>query len=50
MARFEEAEKRNIDVSICRKCNARNPPKAKRCRKCGSTDLRRKHKEAKGKG
>jgi len=49
MARFEEAEKRNLDVWICRKCNARNPKDAERCRKCGSKQLRRKHKETKGK-
>jgi ubiquitin-large subunit ribosomal protein L40e len=49
MARFDEAEKRNLDVRICRKCNARNPKKAERCRKCGSTQLRAKHKEKKGK-
>lgn len=50
MARFEEAENRNLDAKICRKCNARNPKKAERCRKCGSTQLRGKHKESKGKG
>ncbi|MEM5814645.1 MAG: 50S ribosomal protein L40e [Candidatus Aenigmatarchaeota archaeon] len=49
MARFEEAEKRNLEVMICRKCNARNPKSAERCRKCGSKQLRRKHKETKGK-
>jgi large subunit ribosomal protein L40e len=49
MARFEEAEKRNLDKRICMKCNARNPKRATRCRKCGSKDLRTKNKEAKGK-
>lgn len=49
MARFEIAEKRNLDVKICQKCNARNPLSATRCRKCGSTQLRRKRKESKGK-
>lgn len=49
MARFEEAEKRNLDVKICRKCNARNPKKATRCRKCDSKQLRVKHKEKKTK-
>ena len=49
MARFEEAEKRNLEVRVCRKCNARNPSNAERCRKCGSKQLRRKHKETKGK-
>jgi large subunit ribosomal protein L40e len=49
MARFDEAEKRNLKKKVCRKCNATNPTSAKRCRKCGSTDLRTKHKESKGK-
>jgi len=49
MARFEEAENRNIMTKICRKCNARNPLKATECRKCGSKALRMKNKEAKGK-
>lgn len=49
MARFEEAEKRNLDVRICLKCNARNPKKATRCRKCNSKQLRVKHKEKKSK-
>jgi len=49
MARFEEAERRNLDTFVCRKCNARNPKGAKRCRKCNSDQLRRKHKEKKGK-
>ncbi len=38
---------RRLDRMICMKCNARNPPGAKRCRKCGSKDLRPKHKEKK---
>jgi large subunit ribosomal protein L40e len=49
MARFEEAEKRNLDVRVCLKCNARNPKKATCCRKCGSKQLRVKHKEKKTK-
>lgn len=49
MARFEESEKRNLDVKICLKCNARNPKKATRCRKCDSKQLRVKHKEKKTK-
>ncbi len=39
--------KRRLDKQICMNCNARNPPKATRCRKCGSKDLRPKHKEKK---
>ncbi len=49
MARFEEAEKRNLGSRVCMKCNARNPKAAKRCRKCSSKQLRVKHKERKGK-
>jgi large subunit ribosomal protein L40e len=48
MARFEEAENRIFNVKICLKCNARNPPSAKTCRKCGYKGLRIKAKEARG--
>ncbi len=46
MARFPEAEKRLLHKRICMKCNARNAPRATRCRKCGSHELRSKAKEA----
>lgn len=45
-----EAEKREIvayhllNVKICRKCYARNPLSAKKCRRCKSTRLRLKKK------
>ena len=45
MARFEEAEARILEKQICMRCNARNPPNAKRCRKCGYKNLRPKAKE-----
>ncbi|GAA5819784.1 MAG: 50S ribosomal protein L40e [Methanobrevibacter sp.] len=48
MARFEEAENRIFKVKICLKCNARNPARAKTCRKCGYKGLRFKAKEARG--
>ncbi len=48
MPRFEEAEARLFNKKICMKCNARNPPRARKCRKCGSKDLRSKNKEIKG--
>lgn len=48
MARFEEAENRLFNVKICLKCNARNPPAAKTCRKCGHKGLRYKAKESRG--
>ncbi len=31
--------------SICRDCGSRNPPKAKKCRRCHSKDLRPKKRE-----
>ncbi|MFC7156582.1 50S ribosomal protein L40e [Halomarina halobia] len=45
MASFPEAEKRLLQKQICMRCNARNPPRAKRCRKCGYKHLRQKAKE-----
>lgn len=46
MARFEEAEKRILEKMICMRCNARNPARADRCRKCGYKNLRVKAREA----
>jgi large subunit ribosomal protein L40e len=46
MARFPEAERRRLHKMICMQCYARNAPRATRCRKCGSTELRPKAKEA----
>lgn len=48
MPRFEEAEARLFNKKVCMKCNARNPPRASKCRKCGSKALRSKNKEVKG--
>jgi large subunit ribosomal protein L40e len=48
MARFAEAEARLLNVKICMKCNARNAPRATRCRKCGYENLRPKSKERRG--
>ncbi|MBC7085497.1 MAG: 50S ribosomal protein L40e [Methanomethylovorans sp.] len=48
MARFPEAENRILNKKICMKCNARNAPRADRCRKCGSKELRPKSKEVRG--
>ncbi|HKZ48939.1 MAG TPA: 50S ribosomal protein L40e [Thermoplasmata archaeon] len=47
MTRFPEAEARRLNKMICMKCSARNPPRATRCRKCKSKELRPKAKEAK---
>ena len=49
MARFQEAVDRLFNKKICMKCSASNPPKAKRCRRCGSDELRTKSREYKGK-
>jgi len=48
MARFAEAEARNLIKKICMNCYARNASKATRCRKCRSTELRVKAKEGRG--
>ena len=45
MASFEKAEGRILDKQICMRCNARNPQRADRCRKCGYHNLRPKAKE-----
>jgi large subunit ribosomal protein L40e len=45
MANDQEIEARILDKQICMRCNARNPPRADRCRKCGYKNLRRKAKE-----
>ena len=45
MARFEGAEKRILEKMICMRCNARNPQRADRCRKCGYKNLRVKARE-----
>ncbi|MFB6164095.1 MAG: 50S ribosomal protein L40e [Haloarculaceae archaeon] len=45
MATFEEAEERILKKMICMRCNARNPQRAERCRKCGYAKLRPKNKE-----
>jgi large subunit ribosomal protein L40e len=46
MARFPEAEAHILHTKICMRCNARNPIKATRCRKCKSKQLRMKSKES----
>ncbi|MHB8606188.1 MAG: 50S ribosomal protein L40e [Thermoplasmatota archaeon] len=48
MARFPEAEARNLRKKICMHCYARNPIKATRCRKCKSTEMRVKAIEGRG--
>lgn len=38
-------EGRILDKKICRKCGARNPPGATKCRRCRSRNLRPKRKK-----
>ncbi len=38
--KLELARKRRLYVKICRKCGARNPPTAEKCRRCKSKNLR----------
>ncbi len=45
MARFPEAEARLFRFMICKKCKAKNPPRAEKCWKCGSRHLRPKRRE-----
>ena len=45
MASFEAASDRLLNKQICMRCNARNPQRADRCRKCGYGRLRPKAKE-----
>ena len=46
MARFEKAEDRILQKTICMRCNARNPTRADSCRKCGYKNLRTKARES----
>ncbi|MEA3294449.1 MAG: 50S ribosomal protein L40e [Methanosarcinales archaeon] len=46
MSRFPEAEAHLLHVKVCMDCNARNPVKSTRCRKCKSKQLRMKSKES----
>lgn len=48
MARFPEAEARTLRKRICMNCYARNAPKATRCRKCYSKQMRVKALETRG--
>jgi len=41
----ENATERTLNKQICMRCNARNSPRAERCRKCGYDRLRPKAKE-----
>jgi len=42
--KYRIAAARLLDVWICRKCGARNPPGVTKCRRCRSRNLRPKKK------
>ena len=42
------ADKTRLDKKVCMRCNATNPKRAIKCRKCGSKQLRMKAKEKRG--
>jgi large subunit ribosomal protein L40e len=44
--KLEIVYRRVLNKMVCRKCGALNPPGAKKCRRCGSKDLRPKKKGA----
>lgn len=50
MAKFPEAEASLMNVKICKKCKARNPKPAEKCRKCGYKSLRARKKGKATKG
>ncbi len=45
---FPEAVARRLNKKICMHCGATNAPKATRCRKCHTQNLRMKAKESRG--
>ncbi len=45
---FAEAVARRLNKKICMHCGATNAPKAERCRKCRTQNLRVKAKEPRG--
>jgi large subunit ribosomal protein L40e len=49
MGKFPIADAELNKVLICKKCKSRNSIHSKKCRKCGYSALRTKHKEVKRK-
>jgi len=49
VGKFAIADAKISEIWICRKCKARNPRGAERCRKCYYTHLRPKRKEIRAK-
>ena len=45
MGKFAEADALISNISICRKCKARNKRSSLKCRKCGSVYMRPKRKD-----
>jgi large subunit ribosomal protein L40e len=49
MGKFAIADAKIAEIWICRKCKARNPRGAEKCRKCHYPHLRPKRKEVRAK-
>jgi large subunit ribosomal protein L40e len=49
MGKFAIADAKISEIWVCRKCKARNPRGAERCRKCFYTHLRPKRKDIRAK-
>lgn len=48
MPSFKEAEARRLSKKVCQRCGATNAPRADRCRRCHTRELRVKAKESRG--
>ena len=46
--KLELARSHLVNKSVCRDCGATNPPKAVKCRKCRSKNLRPKRTKGRG--
>lgn len=47
MGKFPVADQAMLKVSVCKKCKARNPRNAEKCRKCNYGSLRPKRQRKK---
>ncbi|RLF08843.1 MAG: 50S ribosomal protein L40e [Thermoprotei archaeon] len=45
--KLQIAQQKLLNYKICRKCGAKNPPSAEKCRRCKSRNLRWKHRAIK---
>ena len=46
--KLELARRHLVNKTVCRSCGATNPPKATKCRKCRSKNLRPKRTKGRG--